>query len=72
MQTGKRILALIGAILLICLFGATLILSMLGSAYTFDVLIVSIVACAIVPAMIWVYQWIYKVMKRRRDDNNQQ
>ncbi|MBQ4293035.1 MAG: hypothetical protein IJT05_01140 [Lachnospiraceae bacterium] len=69
MQKGKRILALIGAILLIALFATTLVLAMMGSAYTFDVLMVSIVACALIPTMIFVYQWIFKVMKRNRDSN---
>ena len=69
MQKGKRILALIGAVLLIALFAATLILAMLGSSYTFDVLMVSIVACALIPTMIFVYQRIFKLMKRNRDEN---
>ena len=71
MQKGKRILALIGAILLVALFATTLILAMLGSTYTFDVLMVSIVACALIPTMIFVYQWIFKVMKRNKDENDQ-
>ena len=69
MEKGKRILALLGVILLIGLFAATLVCAMLGSDYTFDLLMISIALCAIIPTALWFYRWIFKVMKKRRDDN---
>ncbi len=69
MEKGKRIAALIAVFLLIGLFAATLVCAMLGSSYTFDLLMISIALCAIIPTAIWVYRWMFKVMKKHRDDN---
>ena len=69
MDKAKRIFALIGVVVLVGLFATTLFLAVSGSSYTFDVLMVSIALCAIIPTAIWFYRWIFKVMKKRRDDN---
>ena len=68
MPKGKRILALIGAIALISLYIVTLILALLGSAYTFDLLMTSIILSGVIPIMIWVYERLWHWLKKSRDD----
>lgn len=59
MQKVKRILALIGALALVALYAATLVLALLGSAYTFDLLMTSIILSAVIPVMIWVLERLW-------------
>lgn len=68
MPKGKRILALVGAIALISLYIITLILALLGSAYTFDLLMTSIILSGVIPIMIWVYERLWYWLKKSRDD----
>lgn len=67
MPKGKRILALLGAIALIALYVVTLILALIGSAYTFDLLMTSIILSAVIPVMIWVYERLWHWWKKSRE-----
>lgn len=65
---GKRILALIGAIALVSLYIVTLVLALTGSAYTFDLLMTSIILSGVIPIMIWVYERLWHWWKRSRGE----
>lgn len=68
MNKTKRIFALIGAILLIALYGSTLVFALIGEPHTMAALKASVVATVIIPVLIWVYTFIYKLVKKESDD----
>lgn len=68
MNKGKRILALIGAIALAGLYLTTLVLALIGSSHTFDLLMTSIILSAVIPIMIWVYERLWYWFKKSRED----
>lgn len=68
---GKRILALIGAVALVALYVVALILALLGSAYTFDLLMTSIILSAVIPVMIWVYERLFYWWKKSREERDE-
>lgn len=67
MQKGKRLLALLGAVALVALYVTTLVLALIGSAYTFDLLMTSIILSAVIPIMIWVYERLWYWWKKSRN-----
>lgn len=76
MKKTKRILALIGAILLIGMYACTLIFALSGSENATSLLMASIACTIIVPVFIYAYMLVYRVLKGRgyddEDDNRQQ
>lgn len=63
MKKMKRILALIGVVLLVCLYLSTLVFAFMGSEKSLDYLKVSIYATVVVPALLWAYMFVYKLIK---------
>ena len=72
MKKTKRILALIGAIALIGLYVVTLVLALLGSSHTFDLLMTSIIFSAVIPIMIWVYERLWIWFKKSKEGRSEQ
>lgn len=66
----KRILALIGVILLAALYLSTLIFALLGQSFI-NWLMAAIVATIIVPVLIWAYGFIYKLIKGNTDSSQE-
>lgn len=64
MKKVKRILAIIGVILLVGLYLSTLILAIFGNANTMNLFIASIVATVIIPVLIWAYSMVYRLLKK--------
>ncbi len=60
MNIFKRILAMIGVILIVFSVGAFIISAFTGSEFAFAWYYVA----WIIPVMIWVFVWIYKLFKR--------
>lgn len=60
----KRILAMIGVILLIGLYAATLILALIGGEQTLELLKTAIFASVVVPVLLWAYSFIYRLLER--------
>ncbi len=67
MKTVKRILAILGLILIIGLFAATIILAVAGSPNTFPLFCLSLVALIVVPVLLWAYTFIYRLLSGRSD-----
>ncbi len=67
MKTLKRIIALVGAILLAALYISTLILAFIGSDAAADLLRIAVVATIIVPVLLWAYTLIYRLLKQRAE-----
>ncbi len=60
----KRILALIGAGLLVLLYLLTLVFSLMHTPYSTALFKASILATIIIPCLIYGYQLIYRLLKR--------
>lgn len=59
----KRILAIIGIIILAGLYITTLLLAIFGDDNTTPWFMASICATIIVPVLLWVYTWLYNRLK---------
>ena len=73
----KRILAIIGIIILAGLYITTLLLAILGNENTTPWFMASIAATIIVPVILWVYTWLYNRLRsdvqeaqQKNDRNN--
>ncbi|MBR3401713.1 MAG: hypothetical protein IKG67_05670 [Parasporobacterium sp.] len=66
---AKRILALIGIIILAGLYITTLLLAVFGNENTQSWFMASIACTVIVPIMIWVISWLYKMLKKDVSDS---
>lgn len=67
MKRIKRILAIIGLVIIIGLFASTLILGLFGNENTFDLFKISLFALIVVPVLIWAYTFIYKLLSGRNE-----
>ena len=63
----KRILALVGVILLAGIYAATLVLYLIDSPWAKDWLKVSVVLSVVVPVVIYGYILVYRILKNKRD-----
>ena len=72
MEKGKRILAIIGIILLVALYGLTLFAAFFDNTDTMRYLTASIAATVVLPVLLWVYQMIYRLLRDRRDGFGQE
>lgn len=70
MKKVKRILALIGVILLLALYAGTLILACVGNKNTLNLLKLAIYATIVVPVLLWAYSFIYKLLKNHYSDHD--
>ena len=60
----RRIMALIGIILLVGLYITTLLLAIFENEQTHTWFMACIGATIIVPIMLWVYSWLYKRLQK--------
>lgn len=68
MKKTKRILALIGAILLLLMYVATFIVTILDHTSDMRYWKAAMVATVIIPVLIWAYSFVYKLIKGSDDD----
>lgn len=66
---AKRILAMIGVILLLLLYLSTLVFAILGKDFM-NWLMASIVASMIIPVLIWAYSFIYNLTRKNQDSED--
>lgn len=67
----KRILAILGCLLLVCLYLSTLIFALMDSPDAFIYLKASVYATVVVPALLWAYSFIYKLLKSKEDSDKE-
>ncbi len=67
MQKAKRILALIGAILLAGMYIVTLILGIIASPATKNMLMASIACTVIIPCLIYGFMLVARVLDNREN-----
>ncbi len=70
MKKVKRILALIGVLLLTALYIATLICAVTDNSGTMQMFTASVIATVIVPTLIWIYTFIYRLLKDHYGSNS--
>ena len=66
MKKVKRILALIGVVLLVLLYLSTLVFAALGKEFM-NWLMASIVTTIMLPVLIWAYGFIYRLLKVKKE-----
>lgn len=69
MKKAKRVLAVIGIAFLVSLYGATLICAFTDNAGTMRMFTASVVATVVIPTLIWIYAFIYRLLKDRYGKN---
>ena len=62
-------MALIGIIILAGLYITTLLLAIFGNESTHSWFMASIACTVIVPIMLWVISWLYKMLKKDVSDS---
>lgn len=62
MKKIKRVLAMIGVVLLALLYLSTLVFAMLGKEFM-NWLMASVAATIMLPVLIWAYGFIYRLLK---------
>ena len=71
MKKSTRILALIGAILLIALYLSTLVFALIDSAYTLNLLKASLAATILLPILLYAYILFYRLSKHSDDSSDE-
>lgn len=66
----KRAFALTGVALLAGLYLATLIFALIDSKWAYDMFRVCVVLTIVVPVLLYVYQMVYRLQKKDREDTD--
>lgn len=67
MKKTKKILALVGAILLVILYLSTLIFALMESDLAADLLKASLICTVVIPVLIYGYILVYRVLNKNKD-----
>lgn len=67
MKNIKRILAVLGAVILVGLYISTIICALSSNENYMDMLMASIYATVIIPVLIWAYSFVYKLVKKNHE-----
>ncbi len=70
MKKIRRILAAIGAILLLAMYVMTLILALIGSPWSQQLLMADIGLTITLPVLLYAFQLVYRVVKRNSPDDD--
>ncbi len=68
MKKVKRILAIIGIVLLFSLYVITIVLALTDDPNTMNAFRASVYCTFLVPVLIWAYTFIYKLLKNNYGD----
>ena len=71
MKKTKRILAIIGVILLIDLYGSTLLFAFTDRTKTIGYLNASVACTILVPVLLYAYTMIYKLTRKNDPDTEE-
>ena len=64
MKKMKRLLALITVVILVALYAAALIFALIDSSWAFSVFKACIGMTVVLPCLLYIYLWIYKVLNK--------
>ena len=68
MKKAKRILALAGAVLLVCMYACTLIFALMGSPASTGLFKASVAATILVPVLLYAYILVARLLKGSGSD----
>lgn len=71
MKKLKQITALLGIIVLVALYVSTLVLAIIGSERSLELLRAAIYATVVLPVLLWAYSFIYRLIKRHVSEDQQ-
>ena len=69
MKKTKRILALVGVILLVGMYVSTLVFALMKHENASNMLMASIVCTVIIPVLLYAYTFMYRVRAQRKKDD---
>lgn len=69
MKKVRQILAILGVIILVALYLLTLFAALFDRSDTMQFFFASVVATVIIPALLWAYTFIYRLIKKKTDDS---
>ena len=69
-QKLKRILALTAVVIILLLYAATFVLSLLPGDQAKYLLMVSLVATVVIPVLLYIYLWLFRLFKDDGKDQN--
>ena len=72
MKKVKQILALVTVIILVALYAATLIFALIDSPWAFSMFKACIGMTVVLPGLLYIYLWIYKVLNKDTQDHDRQ
>ena len=64
MKKGKRILALVGVILLLAMYASTVVFAIIDNSDSMMMFKASIAATIIIPVLLWAYTLVFKLVKK--------
>lgn len=70
MKKHTRVLALIGAVLLIALYACTLIFALIGTPWANDLFKASVAATILIPVILYAYLMFYRLSNRNQDNSS--
>lgn len=71
MKKAKRILAAIGAVLILALYGSTLIFALLDIEGSENLLMAAVASTIILPVLLYAYTLVYRVLQNKTDMDNE-
>lgn len=69
MNKLKRIFALAGAVLLICMYASTLVFALINSPAASDLLKASIAATILIPVLLYAYILVARLLKNHSEND---
>lgn len=66
----RRMLALLGAVLLAGLYLATLIFALIDSAWAYDLFKICVGFTIVFPTLLYLYALVYRQQKKRGEENH--
>jgi len=70
MKKSKRIFAIIVIVLLVGLYGSTLVFALIGSELSRDLLMVSVVATIVLPVLLYAFTMLYRLSNKEEDSQD--
>lgn len=71
-QKIKRILAMLAIIIIALLYLTTLVLSFFQSEQAGELLMIAIVATVVLPVLLYIYLWLFRVFGKHEDNEQEQ
>lgn len=72
MKKAKRIMAMIGVITLILLYGSTLLFAFMDSEQSTNLLMASVAATILIPVLLYGFTLFTKLSKNESDENSKE